>query len=96
MIEGTTGMKEAIGGLATSSTAYLGPKPWAEISDSEKIERLRNELEGWRRVCAELRERLQLFETHTHGDNGKLLVSLEQADRQRSMNQCSSAFNTLR
>lgn len=79
----------------TVTTNYLGPKPWAECSADEKIERLRNEIDGWRRVCADLRERLQLFGTHTHGTDGKLLVSLEQADRQRSMNQASS-LNMLR
>ena len=73
----------------------LGPAPWAECSADEKIERLRQEIDGWRRVCAELRERLQLFETHSHGVDGKLLVSLEQADRQARMNQCASAYNNL-
>ncbi len=95
MIEGNTGQKEAIGGLVGTSTGYLGPKPWKDCTDSEKIERLRTELDGWRRVCAELRERMQLFETHTHGTDGKLLVSLEQADRQMRMNQCASSYNTL-
>jgi len=93
MIEGNTAYQETVG--LQSTKTYLGPKPWAECTDSEKIDRLRNELDGWRRVCAELRERLQLFETHRHGDDGKLLVSLEQADRQMRMGQAVQAYNTL-
>lgn len=80
---------------ASGGLSYLGLKPWDLCTDTEKIERLRSELDGWRRVCAELRERLQLIETHVHGPDGKLLVSLEQADRQMRMNQCASSINKL-
>ncbi len=92
MIEGAA-RPEIAEGLVSNKT-WLGPKPWKDCTDSEKIERLRSELDGWRRVCAELRERLQLFETHTHGTDGKLLVSLEQADRQMRMGQ-GQTYNTL-
>jgi hypothetical protein len=90
MIEGNAKYQEAIGGLTANSTARLGPVPWADCSDADKLERLRNELDGWRRECARLRDRIQLLETHRHGEGGALLVSLEQADRQMSMNQACS------
>lgn len=93
MIEGNANYQENVG-LQNAAGTHLGPKPWKDCTDSEKIERLRNELDGWRRVCNGLRERLQLFESHSHGTDGKLLVSLEQAYRQMRMGQCAS-FNTL-
>lgn len=88
------GIQQTYDGSDGQKGVRLGLKPWAECSADEKIERLREEITGWRRVCAELRERMQLFETHSHGTDGKLLVSLEQADRQARMNQCAS-YNNL-
>ena len=51
---------------------YIAPKNWAEISDSEKIERIREVVKGLERVVGNLRmENNRLFtilEKHSHSD----------------------------
>jgi hypothetical protein len=73
----------------------LGPAPWAECTDAEKIDRLKLELDGWRRACAELRGRVDLLESHQHAPDGKVMIDLQQADRVHRMNSCVGSFNTL-
>lgn len=78
-----------------NTTQWLGPKPWTQCGDAEKIERLKVELDGWRRACAELRGRIDLLESHQHAADGKVMIDLQQADRVHRMNACASSFNTL-
>ena len=60
--------------------------PWAEISDIEKTERLREIVKRTQALNAELRRALwDLRETatqHEHGANGKPMVAAERIDRQ--------------
>jgi hypothetical protein len=74
---------------------YLGPKPWQDCTDAEKIERLRDELDGWRRECARLRSRLTLMEQHQHGATGAVLVDLQQADHAARQEYGCASINTL-
>lgn len=75
---------------------YLGPKPWGECSDAEKIERLRQEVEDWRRECGALRDRLDLLDAHQHAPNGVLLIDLVAAYRWHRMQTGVGSINTLR
>ena len=93
MIKGT-GEYQAIGEAAQNSSTWVGLKPWAEITADEKIERLRQEMDGWRRECARLRDRLNLLENHRHGINNEIVVELKQVDRLSAQGACAS-FNTL-
>ena len=79
----------------TITTNYLGPKPWKDCTDAEKIERLRDELDGWRRACAQLRDRVDLLEAHQHSADGKLMVDLKQADQIHRMQSSCASINTL-
>jgi len=78
-----------------ASTHYFGPKPWKDCTDSEKIERLRDELDGWRRACAHLRGRVDILEAHQHAPDGKLLIDLQQSERIHQMNTACASINTL-
>jgi hypothetical protein len=82
---------------ATPDTpGWIGPKPWDKCSDAEKIERLRQEVEDWRRVYAELRDRLDLLDTHQHGPNGVLVVDMQQAYRWHRALSGVGSINMLR
>jgi hypothetical protein len=85
----------ALQGFAGQQGLRLGPKPWAECTADEKCDRLREQVEAWRRVCDQLRSRLSLLEGHRHGSAGEMLVLLDQVDRNQ-MNQAMSSYNTLR
>jgi len=54
---------------------------FADLSDADKIERLRRELSGWIQACARLRgevERLQTrFHNHGHGADGKPTIPVD-------------------
>lgn len=75
---------------------WLGPKPWAEVSVEEKLERLRQEMDGWRREVARLRGLVTLLQRHDHTGDGKVRVDLQEAENFfRTENSCAS-INTLR
>lgn len=95
MIEGNTSIP--VGGLPpTNETKWLGPKPWAEISVDEKLERLRRELDDWRRECARLRGLVTLMQHHQHGANGTIQVGLMESENFFRMENAQGAFNMLR
>jgi hypothetical protein len=74
---------------------HLGPKPWDACTADEKCDRLKEQVEAWRRVCDQLRSRLALLESHRHGTAGEMLVLLDQVDRNQ-VNQACQSINTLR
>ena len=49
-------------------------KYWVELTDSEKIERMRGEVKNWQRKCDRLERALSGFIQHQHGPDGKVLV----------------------
>lgn len=80
-------MRQAsIGGLR------LGPKPWSECTDAEKIERLKEQLTGWIRVCDTLRSQVETLERHQHDANGELVVKLRE-ERLRGMQGVAQSWN---
>lgn len=68
----------------------LGPKPWAECTDAEKIERLKEQMLGWIRVCDQLRSQLDALEGHEHNAKGEIVVSLREQRLRAAQGQCSS------
>ena len=74
---------------------WIGPKPWAEVSTDEKLERLRTELDAWRRECGRLRARINLLEHHQHSFAGAVRVDLQQADHCARQEYSCASLNTL-
>ena len=93
MIEGN--VSAGIADCAVPKNEWLGPRKFEDCSEKEKIERLRQEIKGWRRLYSELSGRLALLETHHHSAQGVLLVDLKQMDAFNRMNQCAQAYETL-
>jgi hypothetical protein len=76
------GAQGPVGGLAT-------PKPWAEQTDTEKIETLRAELLNMRyiiRRVGELESKMHRMNHHEHGEHGKLMVPLSSVDAMSTLN----------
>lgn len=68
----------------------LGPKPWGECTDAEKIERLKDQLTAWIRVCDQLRSHIDTLEGHQHGANGEILVGLREQRLRAAQGACAS------
>ena len=83
-------MKQAPQGL---SGARLGPKPWDECTDAEKIERLKEQMQGWIRACADLRDRLDALEGHEHNAKGEIVVNLRDHRHRSAMGVAQAAWN---
>lgn len=71
---------------------WLGPKPWAECTDAEKIERLKDQVTAWIRVCDQLRSHIDTLENHQHDSKGEIVVSLRE-QRLRAGQGVASAWN---
>lgn len=54
----------------------MEPKKWDELTEAEKIERLRAELRGTRMLLQVLLGNMQRMQHHTHGDHGALMVPM--------------------
>lgn len=97
MNEGNGDPMGLVGGITNTGTAtFTGPKAWDECSTEQKLERLRQEVEGWRRQCAYLRDRVMALESHRHGADGAIMITLEQADRIHQGMNVASSINMLR
>jgi hypothetical protein len=81
--------------FGTTSTSYLGPKKWADCSADEKLERLRSELDGWRRECARLRERVTVLEQHQHNAAGDMVVPVQGAANLLNQEASCGSINLL-
>lgn len=49
-------------------------KGWNELTDSEKIERMREEVKNLQRSLARANERINKMEVHAHDEDGALFV----------------------
>lgn len=96
MIESNSNLGLVGGAQSVGSTTLSGPKTWEQCSVDEKLERLRQEIDGWRRQCARLRESLSLFEGHQHGADGTILVSMTYASSHSQIEQAGQSYNLLR
>lgn len=60
-------------------------REWKDLTDTEKIDRLRDELRNFRYIVsriAELERKVHLLRLHQHGENGAVVVRIESADSQ--------------
>jgi len=59
-------------------------KFWDELSDSEKIERTREQVKSYQGMQDMLNSRLALLENHTHSSNGEITISYKEERERRS------------
>lgn len=52
-------------------------KTWPELTDSEKIERMRGVVKNLQRECRSLSARLSPLRYHEHGEGGKILIPID-------------------
>jgi len=68
-------VKQAMDEIAASREKY-----WDELDDSEKIERMRDEVKKLRRSLASTNRRLSSLMRHSHDTSGGIVVPIETYD----------------
>jgi len=71
-------MKETMGQNARRDAEGMcrREKYWSELTDSEKIERMRDEVKRWQYKCAEMQNVVDKLHSHQHAPNGEIVVPL--------------------
>ena len=65
------------GNTPVDSNCSKRMKYWSELSDTEKIERMRDEVKRQQHQNSELVRRLEKLENHSHGQNGDIKIPLK-------------------
>lgn len=80
-------------GLPTGLGKYVPPKMWEDLTDSEKIERMREEvkrtLAGFSGRITELNREVQKLKVHSHS-GGEVVVPITRTDGYLGESSCCS------
>lgn len=71
-MEEVVGMRTSPGGPGSP----MREKNWDELTDSEKIERMRGIIKGFKQQLQGVQERLYPLQNHQHASNGDIVVPL--------------------
>lgn len=75
-MEEVVGMRTSPGGPGSP----MREKNWDELTDSEKIERMRGIVKGFQSQMNRMEESLYSLRYHQHASNGEIVVPLHQAN----------------
>lgn len=63
---------QGLRGLNKASDSYEAPKPWEDLTDAERIERLREQVKQYQHQLYAINKLFQLLKSHDHEQDGRV------------------------